>query len=319
MQEFGDDASKLSKAYKAIGCQHMFGVRRVFPKKLRASLICACNSDLWPMVRLSQLSEEETDWLLYCVASISPVTKPADFGTDTKGQTRRNVAQQYRAMMKRNPSRLGQLSEELDNVGTVAMKLGYEPDWLSPELRAQYDHRVDRASRGRPAMPSSPSPALGALLTPSMLPSAADQLHAITDGSHATSAASPPPAAVLPPSVAAEPVVATEITRKKKRVGPVVDTSGQTQAVSWSMPGLKLPSFGAPVPAAAVRDPNTKHSSGVVTPVASSSARHGKEPVAMVWPDARSMDLDEEQAASDEDEPQAKKRVLSIEDESSSQ
>ena len=39
----------------------------------------------------------------------------------------------------------------------------------------------------------------------------------------------------------------------------------------------------------------------------------------MVWPDARSMDLDEEQAASDEDEPQAKKRILSIEDESSSQ
>lgn len=168
-------------------------------------------------------------------------------------------------------------------------------------------------------MSSSPPPALPALLAPGGLPTTGDYLQAITNGSHATSAASPPPPASLPPSVAAEPAVVGEKLAKKKRGGPVVDTSNQTQAVSWSMPGLKLPSFGAPVPAAALRDPNTKHSSGVVAPVASSSARHGKEPLVMVLPDARSPFLFEEQAASDQDEPPAKKRDLAIEDESSSQ
>ena len=41
--------------------------------------------------------------------------------------------------MKKHPGRLQHLSDELDNLAAVAMRLGYNPSWLSPVLRQQYD------------------------------------------------------------------------------------------------------------------------------------------------------------------------------------
>lgn len=78
---------------------------------------------------------------MYAVTGVSPLTKPTDFGVVTKGEMRRPVAEQYRARMRRNPSRLNMLSEEFDNLGLTAMHLGYSPQWLTPELTKVWESR----------------------------------------------------------------------------------------------------------------------------------------------------------------------------------
>jgi hypothetical protein len=132
---FPDDSSRISSALKSIGLLWMNGPRRCCSKKFRASLICSANSEEWPMMRLSQLNEEETDLLLYCVAGIAPSTRPGDLAAESKGACRDAARKQHLVKLRKFPMRLQQLTEDCDNVAGVAMKLGYSPDWLSDGLR----------------------------------------------------------------------------------------------------------------------------------------------------------------------------------------
>ena len=145
---WSDDNAKLSTAYKMLGSSHLSVKNTSTPKKFRMQLICSCNSDLWPMATISQLGEEEVDFLLFIATGISPRTRPGDLGVRTKGEAMKTVAQQYRAKMRRNPSRLNMLSEELDNLGLTAMKMGYDVRWLSDELRSAWDGRGGNGMQG---------------------------------------------------------------------------------------------------------------------------------------------------------------------------
>ena len=255
---FPDDDTKLSTAYKTVGALHMSGKTRCLPRKFRASVINCCNPDLWSMVLLSQLDEEDLDFLFYCVTLISPLTPPREIGADTKGACRRSIAVQYRAKHKRNPSRLACLSEELDNVAACAMKMGYNPTWLSPVRLGQWQanqrvraHLSDMGAFERAASPSaSPEP-----IAKSKAPQPLTE-----NGEHTGIAPALPPLPEARTRRSEEASAEGATGKQEEQRMPPALTNGEfasvppgsaDAAVSWSMGGLKLPSLSKP--AASVR------------------------------------------------------------------
>ena len=87
------------------------------------------------MVRLTSLSEEEVDLLLYCLSGVLPSVRVCDLGVQLKGEARDAVRGQYLHKLRRFPTRLRLLSEELDNLPQVAMRLGYPESHLSSHLQ----------------------------------------------------------------------------------------------------------------------------------------------------------------------------------------
>ena len=281
---FPDDDGRLSTAYRSVGCVHVHGVKRAFPKKLRISIIAACNNELYPQVLLSQLSEEQIDLLLYCVTGISPLTKPQDFGVRTKGEMRRVVADQHRAATRRNPSRLSQLSSEFDNVATVAMKIGYSPEWLSPEYRQAWELRIQSGSASLESrLPAAPaeSPTVPAVVREAPALAAPRRVAAIADGRVEAAAAGE--AQQRQPWSPAHKVVAPKTGLEASPVATAAARGG----VAWGMPGVALPKFASPRGQLSRRGAQrcreqTTRDDGVRGP----SGRRGTEPDAAFWDDA---------------------------------
>ena len=251
---WSDDNAKLSTAYKMLGSSHLSVKNTSTPKKFRMQLICSCNSDLWPMATISQLGEEEVDFLLFIATGISPRTRPGDLGVRTKGEAMKTVAQQYRAKMRRNPSRLNMLSEELNHLGLTAMKMGYDVRWLSDELRSALGgrgghgmqgaygiseiHRAGCASAGSAQGNSAPQIATS-------LKSSVRGPKALEDERQPTPSPSPPVTRRESESKGFVPGFCG-----KPGGSPTAGASmapdlsdGKVPAVSWAMPALKLPQF----------------------------------------------------------------------------
>lgn len=143
---FPDDTGKISTTYKALGMVHIHGEKRCTPKRFRASLRAACNSDEYPMVKVSQLDDECVDLLLFVLSGVLPNTKVSDLGVRMKGEARAAIRQQYLVKLRKNRSRLTILAEELDNLPMVAHRLGYPVHLFSPKLREVWD--ALKASQG---------------------------------------------------------------------------------------------------------------------------------------------------------------------------
>jgi hypothetical protein len=149
-----DDPRKLSTSYKSLGSVWVSGEKRTTPKRFRASLCTACNDDEYPMVKVAQLDEEQVGLLLLDLAGILPSTKVSDMGAVTKGDAREAVRRQYQVKLRKNATRLSHLSEELDNLPMVALRMGYPAELFSPPLKKAYDEmrsvRMQRVSLGLP-------------------------------------------------------------------------------------------------------------------------------------------------------------------------
>ena len=140
-----DDNQELSTTYKALGLVWQHGLKkRVTTKKFRCTLACACNSDEFPMLKVSQISEEAVDLLVFVLAGVSPNTKVCDLGCTTKGEARDACRSQYLVRMRKNPSRFDILAEELGNLPMVALRCGFDPNLFSPQTKAQYLEARDR-------------------------------------------------------------------------------------------------------------------------------------------------------------------------------
>lgn len=136
---FSDDCRKISTTYKALGMVWLHGEKRCTPKRFRASLCAASNSDEYPMVKVSQLEDEHVDLLVYVLSGVLPNTKICDFGVSTKGEARAAIRSQYLVKLRKNQSRLNILSEELDNLPMVSVRLGYPDKLFSPALREVWE------------------------------------------------------------------------------------------------------------------------------------------------------------------------------------
>ena len=156
-----DDDRKLSTSYTSLGLVWMHGEKRTTPKRFRASLCTACNDDEYPMVKVAQLDEEQVDLLLFVLAGILPSTRVSDMGAVTKGDAREAVRRQHQVKLRKNATRLSHLSEELDNLPMVAMRMGYPAELFSPPLKKAYDEM--RSVRMGGVSSGSPSPCGNAL------------------------------------------------------------------------------------------------------------------------------------------------------------
>ena len=136
---FADDASRLSSALRSLGLAWQVGKDRCCSKKFRDSLVCSCNCVEWPMVRLSTIIDEYSDMLLFASTGIGPCTKPSNFAADSKGAVRDAVRLQYAHKIKVAPLRLRDLGDDMDNLPIVAMKLGYNVEWLSPQMKVMWE------------------------------------------------------------------------------------------------------------------------------------------------------------------------------------
>ena len=95
------------------------------------------------MARTSQHSSEEVDLLIYLPAGLLPTTRTQEMGCEAKGQVRDMVRAQYYRKLSKNPQRLDQLGENLENLPAIVLRLGYPPECFSPSL-----HDVYKTARG---------------------------------------------------------------------------------------------------------------------------------------------------------------------------
>ena len=86
-------------------------------------------------MRISHLSEEAVDCLVYILCGVSPDTKVADMGCSTKGEIRENLRCQFMVKSRKKPNRLAVLGDELDNLHIVAARLGYSMALFTPNTR----------------------------------------------------------------------------------------------------------------------------------------------------------------------------------------
>ena len=139
---FSDDHSKLSTAFRSLGCQWRHEKNRVTPRKFRQSLLAACDPLEWSMARTSQFTEDQIDQLLYCLSSVRPDTRVQDFGAATKGELRDQILAQHQRVLRQNPQRLQMLAEDLENLPQLVLRLGYPPDLFSPALYSKYQEAL---------------------------------------------------------------------------------------------------------------------------------------------------------------------------------
>ena len=141
-----DDKQGVSTSFRRLGLS-WHNDNRHTPIAFRISLINACDPRKFTSITLNNLDDEAVDMLLYVVAGVAPNVRPANFNVSSKREVRLAVRDQYRTRMRSQPGRLNQLSEEFDNVGGIAMKLGYKEQWLSPETAHAFNaHRAARAA-----------------------------------------------------------------------------------------------------------------------------------------------------------------------------
>ena len=155
-----DDHQGVSSSFKSLGLVHR-NANRSCPRSFRCSLINACDNRKFPMMLLNNLDEEAIDMLLFVATGVSPASRPANFNCATKGDVRDQFREIYEEKMTNAPGRLNQLAEEWDNVGSIAMKMGYKPQWLSDESYQQYQFARQAAriqSSGGMGAGHTPSP-----------------------------------------------------------------------------------------------------------------------------------------------------------------
>ena len=160
-----DDKHTISTSFRTLGCAHLHDKpSRSCSNVFRASLCNAADTRRFPMMRLCQLSNEQLDMMNYIVCGLNPTTRPASYGCDSKRDMRVEARSQAEERLKAMPGRWNMLSDEWDNIESVAMKLSYSPEWLMPdtyELWANHRGRtmervIDRHPHGQPALTASP-------------------------------------------------------------------------------------------------------------------------------------------------------------------
>ena len=138
---YADDQLKLSTCYKQLGGVHIVGPRACTPKRFRATLVQCCDPEEYTSLRLTDLSDEFTDFndlALFVVSGVKPDVKPRDLHVTKKGEFRGLVKKEFLRLKRMQPERLKPLAGDFMNLPIVAMNLGYPRNLLSQEVWNTY-------------------------------------------------------------------------------------------------------------------------------------------------------------------------------------
>ena len=180
------------------------------------------------MFKLSQLSDEEVDALLWLCTGILPTTKVAELGADTKGAARRAAHKLYTYRMKANPQRLQLLSEDLDNVLSVATRNAYPLRLLSDHAIAFAGAHLGHHGHGIVGGQPSRSHEVETVAPSSSAMSPKTRDAAIVPSEHSA------PEKPLPVEVESDE---GESEQKQRDQPSTVDTA--SKGPSWALPSLK--------------------------------------------------------------------------------
>ena len=139
-----DDHKKISNKIKQLGQAWKPGVIST-PFLFRVSLCVACDDQRFEGLRLSMLSEEQIDLLVFVLGQLPPDMPMSKFNSTLKGEIRILFRQTHRNLLRNNPNRLQGLSTEYDILAIIAMRLGNTPSCLSDELRGMCEAMRQRA------------------------------------------------------------------------------------------------------------------------------------------------------------------------------
>ena len=288
------------------------GERKSMTKKFRMQLINSCDPLRFPMMTLAQLTCEQLDLLLYIVTGISPATRPHDFGANCKRDARKMCRQQHLQQIKRQPGRMDQLTDDLDNLPVVAMRLGYQPEWLSPALRQAYFQsrsamQAPGFGSGNGGNPEAPPALVNTVAVPGTplreVPPVPDAGRSSTEAQHPSRAApveSPlkltnSPHVEVPSNAVATPIAESDAELSKiihvagapptrtscHRVGPRSVQRHPATDGAWSMPSMKFDSLGSSLGSLANQD-GGDHAAGLAVELdpqeAGVSGRNGTSP-----------------------------------------
>ena len=131
---FKDGDNKLSSSYVWFGAVFRYGQRKSLPKKFRLSCIVWMNPDIWTPIRISNLSEDEVDMLIYLLTSVKAETRISDLQCATKYELRELLVRESMRLLTAQPERLTSLSSDLTNVARVAYDHGYPVSSMSPAI-----------------------------------------------------------------------------------------------------------------------------------------------------------------------------------------
>ena len=249
---FPDDQSKLSTAYKSLGQAHVVGKTKCSSTRYRASLICACNCDEWPMLRLACLESEQLDWLLYFVSRVRPDIKTASFASTFKRQSRAGVRRQHAHLLLKNDRVCDGLMDGFENLLMMTVQVGYPVKLLSPqaaqEVARYHMSQVPGGVFQRPGLARNPPRHATPFIEDAGQPAAANGGGGQVDSRSRQASASTAPVQAWQEAPSTE-------TASGARPPPVSPASppGQPAAqpisVQLKMPELTLPGFGTPLPA----------------------------------------------------------------------
>ena len=229
---FDDDDRKISSTYKTLGLAAVSGERRCTPKRFRATCCSSCDEEEYPMVRTSQLGEEETDCLVYILCGVLPDTRMADLGCSTKGEVRDCLRSQYKVKNRKNANRLQALGDELDNLVLVAARMQYPMKIFSGRARAFLAAMSDQLHQ-QPAPPGAREASLGEHAAADRPMGQLALADALQVGENASSGSPEAPRTPKPET-------------RERRAEPVPEDAQDTRpTVSLSLPALKLPRFFA--------------------------------------------------------------------------
>ena len=123
LRERKDDSHAISSSFRALGVPHLVGQKRCMPKTFRATLSNSADEKRFPMMRLCQLEEEQVDMMNWITCGLSPQVRPSTFGCSSKREMRLEARAQAEQRIVAQPGRWNLLSEDWDNIESVAMKL----------------------------------------------------------------------------------------------------------------------------------------------------------------------------------------------------
>ena len=132
---YDDDGSRISNSYKTLGLEHLVGKTRCTTLKFRISLITSCNADEYPHLRMSQVSGERIDMMLFESGKILPDTKPSNLGAATKRDARLAIRKQFEVRLSRGRNRFDEIAEDFSNLPMIAVRNGYPLSFCTPETR----------------------------------------------------------------------------------------------------------------------------------------------------------------------------------------
>ena len=102
----------------------------MIPRKIKITALKCLDPVEYSPFRISSLSDDQVDCLVYMASGIKPTTRISDLACKTKGELRDAIFQEAGRLKRTQPERQLGLASDFNNVVAEAIRLGLEGSGL---------------------------------------------------------------------------------------------------------------------------------------------------------------------------------------------